>query len=1017
MSMSKEYQRLAEAFIEELPYRMYTPCGNIGFCGFFTYDRLSLDQAKLQPTQPMPQGTEWGKKWQYGWFFAEIVIPHSLEGQKVMFEAKLGECVVFVNDKVVGAFDQQHSHITLTNSAKAGEVFSIAMEVYAGHNGVKGNGLLVSPKNYNILIPEKNITEFPEDVNQKIVSNGSFGTMREDVFQLWMDISILYDLRNNLDEDSLRRATIDKALKKVCDIVDIEDATDEFHRQIASAREILKPVLQCKNGPTTPALYAIGNSHLDLEWVWTVNETRRKCARTLGNQLKLMEDYPDYKYFQSQPWTLEVVKNEYPELYERVKKAVSKGNIIVNSGAWVEPDTNIPSGESLIRQFVFGKKFVKEEFGKDSDMFWLPDSFGMSGTLPQILKGCGIKYFMNAKVTWLYNDGDQFPNSTFYWEGIDGSKVLSHIMQGYALEITPTEAFKKWKENPEKEDVPVTLFPYGYGDGGGGATRVHLEALKRTADLEGHPKMLCENPVKMYEYISENCDVTKNHVGEIYYPAHRGTYTSQAKTKKGNRQAEFALRDAEMWSAFSNTDTKDKTDRLWKDVLFNQFHDILPGSSLKEVHQRAEKSYRDSIVAAKEVTDTVLETENTADTITLFNSLSWNRKAIIELPEGYTSLDECATQQIDGKTYAMAEVPACGRKAYKLGKSPVAEKSAPMNDLVLENDYIRAEFNSKGEMTSLINKENNTEFLSAPSNQFKLYKDMPTFCDSWDIDSLYENVELSLEDGTAEPGYKGDLVSCLTITKKINKSTLKQRVMLKKDSRAIEFETEVDWQERHRLLKVDFDTNIHTDKLISEIQFGYMERPTHKNRQQDADKFEVCQQKWSALTESKRTFALLNDCKYGISAKGSKMSLTLLKSSAMPDLTADEGFHTFTYFVMPVCDSLCDSDVVRNAYELNSPIIAKDGYLNETSYASVSPKNVILDTAKLAEDGSGDVIIRLYESMNTLTTATLELGLDAKKAYLTDMLENKQEELEVKNNKMNITLPGFKIATIRIERD
>lgn len=1013
MALTKEYQRKIEVFIEKFPKRMYKALGEIGFSGFFTYDRLSLEEAAKMERQSMPKGLKWGKKWEYGWFFADITIPESLDGKRVLFAAELGECVVFVNGQVFGAFDQRHSHITLTKSARAGEVFHIAMEVYAGHDGVEKNGLLVSPKNFTILIPEENITEFPEDITQKVVNNGTVGILEEEVFQLWMDMSILYDLRNNLEGYSMRTAMIEKGLKKVCDYIDIEEEFEEFKKQAIVAREMLKPLLECRNGSTAPTLYAIGNSHLDLEWVWTVNETRRKCARTLGNQLKLIEDYPEYKYIHSQPWTLEVVKNEYPELYERVKKAVDDGNIIVEGGAWVEPDTNLPSGESLIRQFLFGKKFIKEEFGKDSEIFWLPDSFGMSGSLPQILKGCGIKYFMNAKVTWLYNDGERFPHNNFMWEGIDGSKVLTHITEEYATEFTPSKAFEKWMQNPEKEDVPVRIFPYGYGDGGGGATRVHLEALRRTEDLEGHPKMISESPNKMFEYISENCDVKKNYVGEIYYAAHRGTYTSQAKTKKGNRRAEFALREAELWSALLGTNTKTETDAAWKKVLFNQFHDIIPGSSLKEVHERAEKSYAEAIDAANAVCNKVLVTERREDKITVFNSLSWGRKAFIELPAGYTSLEGCEAQRFGKRIVALVDLPSCGVKSYKLGRDK-AEETKVSDSLILENNLIRAEFNSRGEMISLFDKEKQMEFLSAPSNVFKMYKDMPTFCDSWDIDSYYENVEVELEDAVAEPEYSGNLVSSLVITKKINKSEVKQRVILKKDRRCIEFETEVDWRESHRLLKVDYNTNIHTDKLISEVQFGYIERPTHSNRQHDAERFEVSQQKWSALCEGKRGIAILNDCKYGISGNENRMSLTLLKAGAMPDLNADKGKHSFKYAVMPICESLCDSNVVREGYELNSPVIVKNGFKEEMSLLGVSEKNIIIDTVKTAEDGSGDIIIRLYECMNTETKVSLSLGFDIKSAYVTDMLENIEHELEIKDNKIDIKFHGFEVKTIRV---
>jgi len=1022
MALSIEYTRKIDEITKALPQRMYHPQTELDFSGFFTYDRLSLKEAESMERQPLPVGTPWGYKWQYGWFFAELTVPESCVGQPLLFASRLGECTVFVNGRVVGAFDQQHSHIKLTDCAKAGETFSIAMEVYAGHNEAPENGWLGGPQNFVVLVPEQNIQDLPEDVLRKTVTPVTAGLFSEDVFQLWMDFTLLYGLRNNLEEDALRRANIDKGLKKVCDMLDIEAPTAEFEAECVSAREILRPLLECKNGSTAPMIYAIGNSHLDLEWLWTKEETRRKSARTLGNQLELMKDYPDYKFISSQPWILETVKNEYPELFERVKQAVKDGQIIVEGSAYVEPDANIPSGESLVRQFLMGKKFVKDEFGINNEIFWLPDSFGMTGSLPQIMKGCGINYFFNAKVTWLYNDGERFPHGNFTWEGIDGTKVLTHIVEEYATELTADKIFEKWHQNPEKEEVDVRLLPYGYGDGGGGATRVHLETLKRTGDLEGMPKLISKSPNELFKYIEDNCTLSKNYVGELYYSAHRGTYTSQAKTKKKNRMAEILLREAEMWSTLFGTDAKAELDKNWKEVLFNQFHDILPGSSLQRVHERAEKSYDGVITAVRGIVDgaekSVLKEQ--ADAITLFNSVSWDRTVQITLPEGYTSIKDmdgkaCAVQMADGKAVAEVSVPACGCKSFLLGKE-TATDSKKKNSLVLENALVRAEFNQKGQMVSMIDKQSGIEFLSAPSNVFRMYKDMPCFCDAWDIDSFYENLEMELPDCVIEPEYEGELYSSLLITKKLNESTLTQRAILRKDCPYVEFETEVDWKETHKLLKVDYSTNICTDELISEVQFGYIKRPTHSNREHDADRFEMCQQKWSAMAESERGLAILNDSKYGIGAKGNRMSLTLLKAGAFPDLHADKGIQTFTYAVMPFSKTLGDSGVIQAAYGLNHTVTLQDGLAEEKSLLQISKDNVIIDTVKTAEDGSGDIVIRLYESKKSYTNCELSLGFDVKEAYLTNMIEEVQAPLEVKDNKIQLNLRAFEVKTIKVKK-
>ena len=569
----------------------------------------------------------------------------------------------------------------------------------------------------------------------------------------------------------------------------------------------------------------------------------------------------------------------------------------------------------------------------------------------------------------------------------------------------------------------MKLYLYGHGDGGGGATREHLEFLNREKDLEGMPKVIPENPNKFFEYIDKECEITRKYIGELYFAAHRGTYTSQALTKKLNRKAEFKLREAEMWVAlFEKNEARDELVPLWKEVLFNQFHDIIPGSSIREVYERANAAYQDVIVNSEKVCDKVINTvvQPISDCVTVFNSLSWDRTVKIVIPDGYSDVfdkngSRLPTQCVDGNVIALVKVPACGYVSYKLENGEKADE-IPHNSLVLENAFVKAEFNKKGELISLFDKEKSMEFLTKPSNIFKMYQDMPLYFDAWDIDSFYEKTEIIL-DATTEiiPEYKGDVEQSLIIRRKLNNSELTQRVILRSDSKRLDFETEVDYKESHKLLKVDFNTNIQTDEIISEIQFGYIKRPNHKNKQFDQDRFEVCQHKWSALAENKRGFAILNDCKYGISADGGKMSLTLQKSAGSPDLNADKGIHKFTYSIMPFTENIADSDIVREGYELNTKPIVKLGETGEKSLLNVSQKNVIIDTIKPAEDGSGDIIVRLYESMNTLTSCELILGFDVKGAYITDMLENNKYKVEVADNKIRLNLTSFEVKTIRIE--
>ncbi len=705
---------------------------------------------------------------------------------------------------------------------------------------------------------------------------------------------------------------------------------------------------------------------------------------------------------------------------------IKKGRIIVEGGMWVEADTNIPTGESLIRQFIFGKRFMSEEFGVDSEILWLPDVFGISAVIPQIMNGCGVKYLLHAKIPFQYNGGDTFPHNNFIWQGLDGTEVLAHITHDYGTGSSPNMIMDKWNLHAERADVPAKLFMYGHGDGGGGVTRIQQEFIKREYDLEGLPKVKMATPNEFFAFVENECEITKKYQGELYYAAHRGTYTSQAETKRLGRQSERALREAEMWTALlsDRASVTDELKPLWKEVLFNHFHDVIPGSALTECYTRAEKSFSDVIAKAETIADRACFTalKDTPNTLTVFNSLSFERKVLVTLPTGYQGACDgngiaAETQYVNGQTMALLEVPACGMSTYTLQRGDYMEDAGIDNDLYLENNLIRAKFNAQGELISVIDKETGVEFLADSSNRFRVYQDAPTLFDAWDIDSFYEKSEVTnVCDVEVKMENRGNLLSSILIKKTINNSTIKQRALLRKDSKRIDFETTVDWNETHKLLKVDFNTNIHTNELLSEIQFGYVMRPTHRNRQHDADRFEVWQHKWSALAEGNRGMAILNDCKYGISAHEGKMSLTLLKSAAAPALYADKGVHQFTYSVMPFTETFFNSSVIQEAYELNYPprIMSGEGIDMQGSLLKVSEKNIIIETVKFAEDGSGDLIVRLYECHNAYTNCRLNFGFDVKEVYVTDMLENNAEQVQICDKQVALVMKPFEIKTLRV---
>jgi len=1020
MALSMEYSRKVESLINQLEKRMYVPCIASEFSGFVTKERLPYEEACNREKKLFPAKTAWGQKWEYGWFFTEVVIPDSCKGKRVVFKAALGESIVWVNGRLMGALDKEHDMITLTRCAVPGEKYCIVIEAYAGHT----NNLSAEQMQMRLYVPEDPFEEFGDNATQKVITNASTGVFLEELFQLWMDLRTLAGLRKTRDQSSWRLASIDKCLMDVCDTVNIELPIPQLLRDVEKARRITGKCLACKNGSSAPVMYAIGNSHLDLEWLWTKAETRRKSARTLGNQIRILEEYDDYKYLHSQPWILDTIKNEYPDLYDEVKQWVKKGRIIVEGGMWVESDTNIPGGESLIRQFIVGKKFIKTEFDVDSEILWLPDIFGVSANLPQIMKGCGIKYFMNAKLTWLYNEGEPFPYSNFIWQGIDGSEIQSLMVVDYAADPNPSSVMSKWNTHCEKEEIPARILLYGHGDGGGGVTRIQQEYIEREKDLEGLPKVRIKTPKEYFEYVKENCNIENTYVGEMYYAAHRGTYTSQAKTKQLSRYSEAALREAEIWSALCGLDSKEELDYLWKEVLFNHFHDIIPGSSIAEVHKRAEKSFTEVINQAKKIAEKARKVVVTPDeeTLSVFNSLSWERKVLTKLPASYSGATDTAgnraqTQRINGEVWALLDVPALGVKSWKLDRITDMVECEKDSALVIENNLIRAVFNEDGELVSLKDKNTGVEFIDEPSNRFRMYQDATYMCDAWDIDSYYEKLEVDCtNDVKVTVEYKGDLESALSITRTMNNSVIRQRVTLKKDSPYLAFQTEVDWDEIHKLLKVDFNTNIHTNELLSEIQFGYVKRPNHKSRRYDADRFEVCQHRWSTLCEGARGVALLNDCKYGISADGGRMSLTLLRAATAPALYTDKGVQTFTYAVMPYSQTFFESDVIERAYDLNYPAKLVYGSAKDGSMITLSKNNVILEAIKTAEDGSGDLILRLYESKNSYTSCKVVFGFEVKEVFVTNMLEENTVSLKVENNSVDLRFKAFEIVTLRVKK-
>jgi alpha-mannosidase len=750
-----------------------------------------------------------------------------------------------------------------------------------------------------------------------------------------------------------------------------------------------------------------------------------------------MEEYTEYKFLQSQPHLYRMVKEKYPDLYERIKEAVARGQFIADGGMWVEPDTNIAGGEALIRQFIHGKRYFREELGTESNLCWLPDVFGYSGAFPQIMKGCGIDYFSTQKIFWSYSGFEQFPYHTFWWEGIDGTRVLAHIHNDYNSVTRPEEIIKRWNERVQKDGISTRLYPFGWGDGGGGPERDHLEYLRRTKNLEGVPKMQMRAPVEFFKDLEKRGILDVVYVGELYFQEHRGTYTSQSKTKKGNRKCEFALREAELWGMLAGKMKGFKFDNAtldedWKAVLLNQFHDILPGSSIQRVYEEAESSYENVLENVENIIcDAVaLFTEGT-DALAVFNSLSWDSKKLVRLPEYFAgAIDDSGNaltiqEAKDGK-YTEVIVPSCGWTTVHpvAGQGKSAENSAAVNgaagdicknERVLENNCLRIEFNCCGEITNIYDRENSRELAAGRCNEFSMYKDVPNEFDAWDINSMYKDTPVELDKSAQiEVVEGGPLFSSLRITKTLNSSKLTQEIILRRNSRRLDFRTRIDWQESHKLLKVNFPVNVYATEALHEIQFGYLKRPNHFSRNFDRARFEVCNHRWTALAEQNHGFAVLNDSKYGVNVFENSINLTLLKSALAPDMYADKGLQEFTYSIYVWEGSFADSNIVKEGYELNRDCISVPGDAGTASMFMLDKANIIIDTVKPAEDGSGDVIVRMYESMHMSVKCTLTTMLPLKSAVQTNMLEEYECDIASHDQNIELEFRPFEIKTVRL---
>ncbi len=985
---------------KELPRHFYSKSEEIPVTGFTTRERLSFEEACRmagKEATPIKPGTAWGNLWEYGWFFASFTVTEELAGKHLVFLPGVGEeMLVWVDGVVSGAVDLKHSYVTLTKNAIPGQTIEIVMECYAGHG----------PRLEDGGYCREGEPVFDETDGPQLVIKPSFGAVwQEEIFQAAMDYLTLYSLLSRLPQKSLRAMKVTEGLKKFVTMVDLELPEEELKVSVGQAKEILKPLLMAVNGSTAPEFTIFGQSHLDLAWLWTVEETRRKAARTYSNQLTLMEDYPEYRFFLCEPPILEYLKESYPEVWERVKEKVKNGQVIPEGAVYVESDTNMPCGESLVRQFLYGKEWFMQEFGKDCRMAWIPDTFGFSGALPQIMKQCGVEYFASQKLIRQDPECEPFPYNDFWWQGIDGSRVLSHFFKDYNAAFSPADMVRRWEDDRiQEEGMDGMIYPFGYGDGGGGPTRELLETVRRCADLEGAPRTRYADPVSYFEKVREKG--TENvFAGEIYLAWHRGTYTAQAKTKRGVRRGEVMLKEAEYFHTLLALKNQmdgarqpgvvpwqaaaDRIKELWKRLLFQEFHDILPGSGIAQVHREAEQELDAIYIEGEQI---------------LRESLAALQKDFCE-------------EKICGGDAALAGEEGCEIKAGKGAGSGF-----------LQSDRLYVGFDGCGRIVSLL--RDGEEFVEEgkPMNTFRLYRNINGYYDAWELGSMYEQEEDRLDTTKwrmEQTSYQGK--DAFLLTGKIRKSPFSQIICLSGDGLSVEFHTKVDWRERHRMLKVDFPSAVHSGQVTGEIAFGACVRPATTSYQWEKDRYEVSGHRYSVLENGGMGVAILNDSKYGYSAKQDRISLTLLRSPLKPDQHADQGLQEFSYACYPFMGDMVNAKVAQRGIEFNrhahvnaeilreEVLIGRQLGIFRLETLKGEPCHVIAESVKLAEDENGGAGIRLYEACGRPQNVRFCTKLPVGELRETNLLEQDGKRLETEDGGVLLRFRPFEIKTIKME--
>ncbi|WP_329415329.1 glycosyl hydrolase-related protein [Streptomyces sp. NBC_00704] len=968
---------------------------------------------------PFATDTPWGPPWGTTWFRMRGRVPAEWAGRRVEAVIDLGftadwpgnqaEALVHRTDGTpLKAVNPLNQYVPIGNPAQGGERIDYLVEAASNPDILAGGFAAPTPLGDVLTAGDRPLYTF---------RRADIAVLDEQVWHLDLDLQVLRELMVQLGEHEPRRHEIMHTLDRAMDALDLDDVSSSA----AAVREVLAPALARPAHASAHTVSGVGHAHIDSAWLWPIRETKRKTSRTFSNVTALADEYDDFVFACSQAQQYEWVRDNYPQVWARIQESVKKGQWAPVGGMWVESDGNLPGGEAIARQLVHGKRFFIEHFGIETKGVWLPDSFGYNAAYPQLAKLAGNEWFLTQKISW--NQTNTFPHHTFWWEGIDGTRIFTHFppIDTYNARFSGEEMARAVRNYSEKGGGTRSLAPFGWGDGGGGPTREIMERARRLADLEGSPKVVVEHPDAFFAKARAEYPDAPVWVGELYLELHRATYTSQARTKQGNRRSEHKLREAELWATTAALHAPgyaypyERLDRLWKTVLLHQFHDILPGSSIAWVHREAEAEYARVAEELETLTAEAVAAlgpgrpgEPQPDASPrVFNTSPYARAEVMRTPQGRP---------------VFVQAPANGSAPLHGARPP---HPVTVSGRVLDNGLVRVEVAEDGTLSSVYDLRAGREVLADAGNLLRLHTDLPNCWDAWDIDKHYRNRYTDLLEPDAVTVVEDDpLAGAIRVNRSFGTgSTLTQTITLRAGSPRVDFETDVDWHEAEKILKAAFPVDVRAPHSSAEIQFGHIQRPTHTNTSWEAARFEVSGHRWVHIGEPGYGVAVLNDSTYGHDVSRTvredggtttTVRLSLLRAPRIPDPGADQGRHRFTYALLPGASI---EDAVAEGYALNLPLRVADAAGAPGPVVSVEGDGITVEAVKLADDTSGDVVVRLYESSGGRATGVLRAGFPLAGARITDLLERPLEPAALtEDGAVAVRLRPFQILTLRLER-